>query len=127
LTARASRARQRDARIDASDYDAGKKIKGKKRHAIVDILGLMLSVSITSVSFLDRRLSAAAEGGAPSVRVREAAVRRLGYNGDTAGVAVKRAGEVELEIAKRFDVAKGFMVLPKRWIVERTSECLGRC
>ena len=50
-----------------------------------------------------------------------------GYSGDETGAAAKRAGKLELEIVKRCDAAKGFVVLPKRWIVERTFGWLGRC
>ena len=50
-----------------------------------------------------------------------------GYSGDATRAAAKRAGKVDLQIVKRSDTAKGFMILPKRWIVERTFGWLGRC
>jgi len=50
-----------------------------------------------------------------------------GYIGDATRAAAKRAGKVDLQIVKRSDTAKGFMILPKRWIVERTFGWLGRC
>ncbi len=49
------------------------------------------------------------------------------YQGQAMAAAVAALGEWELEIVKRSDVAKGFVVLPKRWIVERTFGWLGRC
>jgi len=116
------------SRIDANGYDAAKKIKGKKRHAIVDTLGLTLGVSITPANVQDR------DGFLPLLKE----VRRLfvflkrlfadgGYSGDDTRAAAKRLGRVELEIIKRSDAANGFMVLSKRWIVERTFGWLGRC
>jgi transposase len=50
-----------------------------------------------------------------------------GYSGDETRAAAKRLGKVELEIVKRSDAAKGFVVLSKRGIVERTFGWLGRC
>jgi len=50
-----------------------------------------------------------------------------GYQGEATATAVARIGHWELEIVKRSDTAKGFIVLPKRWIVERTFGWLGRC
>jgi transposase len=88
----------------------------------------MLGVSITQASVQDR------EGFLPLLKE----VRRLfvflkklfadgGYSGDDTWAAAKRAGKVDLEIVKRSDTAQGFVVLPKRWIVERTFGWLGRC
>ncbi|WP_425491260.1 transposase [Nitrospirillum iridis] len=50
-----------------------------------------------------------------------------GYQGAATAAAVRELGEWHLEIVKRSDTAKGFEVLPKRWIVERTFGWLGRC
>ena len=50
-----------------------------------------------------------------------------GYQGEATATAVALIGRWELEIVKRSDTAKGFVVLPKRWIVERTFGWLGRC
>ena len=50
-----------------------------------------------------------------------------GYQGQATATAVAALGEWEIEIVKRSDSAKGFVVLPKRWIVERTFGWLGRC
>ena len=103
-------------------------VKGKKRHAIVDTLGLMLGVAITPASVQDR------DGFLPLLKeVRQVFVflQRLfadaGYSGDETWAATKRIGRVDLEIVKRADTAKGFVVVPKRWIVERTFGWLNRC
>jgi len=50
-----------------------------------------------------------------------------GYRGEKTATAVRAIGAWEIEIVKRSDTAKGFVVLPKRWIVERTFGWLGRC
>jgi transposase len=116
------------AEIDPIGYDAGKKIKGIKRHIAVDTLGMMLIGQIQSASVQDR-------DGALSVL---AEVRRLfpfirkifadgGYQGEPTATAVALNGQWELEVVKRSDKTKGFVVLPKRWIVERTFGWLGRC
>jgi transposase len=55
------------------------------------------------------------------------AVADGGYQGEATAAAVKAEAGIPLEIVKRSDTAKGFQVLPKRWIVERTFGWLGRC
>ena len=50
-----------------------------------------------------------------------------GYQGPATATAVREAAGIPLEIVKRSDTAKGFVLLPKRWIVERTFGWLGRC
>lgn len=100
-------------------FDAGKKVKGIKRHIIVDTLGLILAVVIQSASVQDR-------DGAESVidKLVENWKRIIkifadgGYAGKLIG-KVKSKFKIELEIIKR-DEANTFKVLPKRWIVERT-------
>jgi putative transposase len=115
------------ARVDPSGYDAGKKVKGKKRHVLVDTLGLLLSAAIHPADVQDR------DGALPVLR----AARRLfpfvevifadgAYRGETAAKAVAGTGRWRLEIVSRGD-AKGFVPLAKRWIVERTFAWLGRC
>jgi len=88
----------------------------------------MIGVSITPANVQDR------DGFVPLLKEARRVfvfLQRLfadgGYSGDETRAAAKRAGKVELEIVKRSDVAKGFVVLPKRWIVERTFGWLGRC
>jgi transposase len=49
------------------------------------------------------------------------------YSGTHTAAAAKRTGKAVLEIVKRSDAANGFVVLPKRWIVERSFGWLGRC
>jgi transposase len=115
------------ARIDPSGYDAGKKVKGKKRHSLVDTLGLLLSAAVLPADIQDR------DGAIPLLR----AARRLfpfvevifadgAYRGEATAKAVAGTGRWRLEIVSRGD-AEGFVPLAKRWIVERTFAWLGRC
>ena len=89
---------------------------------------MTLGVSITPANVQDR------DGFLPLLKdVRRVFVflERLfadgGYSGDETRAAAKRAGKVELQVVKRSDAQKGFVALPKRWIVERTFGWLGRC
>jgi transposase len=109
-------------------YDAGKKILGRKRHIVVDTIGLLFGVVIHAADIQDR-------DGAPTVL---ASIRRScpwlrhvfadgGYAGPKLRGSLEKLGEWTLEIVKRTDKAKGFEVLPRRWVVERTFAWLGRC
>ncbi len=108
-------------------YDAGKKVKGRKRHLLVDTLGLVLSVVVHSAGVQDR------DGGQQVLeRVRQRFPRLKlvwadgGYAGPKLGEWVKQFCHWVLEIVKRSDNVSGFAVLPKRWIVERTLGWLNR-
>ena len=109
-------------------YDAGKKVKGRKRHIITDTLGLMLFVLVHTADIQDR-------DGAPdllkAVRYRFPWLRHVfadgGYAGDKLREAMQGNGDWTIEIIKRSDTAKGFELLPRRWVVERTFAWLGRC
>jgi len=116
------------ARIDPVGYDGGKKIKGKKRHAAVDTVGLMLGITVTPANVQDR------DGCIPMLKeVRrnfpflEGVIADGAYQGVETAAAVRRAAGAPLEIVKRLATTKGFKVLPKRWIVERTFGWLNRC
>lgn len=104
-------------------YDAGKKIKGRKRHLLVDTLGLILVVVVTGAHVQDR-------DGAKSVLAilahRWHRLRHIWADGGYAGALIgwlwqlRLRGRVRLEIVKRSEGQKGFLVLPRRWVVERT-------
>ena len=118
---------QSDGPGGAVGYDAGKRIKGRKRHLLVDPLGLLLGVAVTPASCPERE-------GAQTVPSRVAdwfpRLRRLwvdGYTGEAFGHWVKEHWpKLKVEVVKRSDEIHGCVVLPRRWVVERTFGWLMR-
>jgi len=107
-------------------YDAGKQVNGRKRHLVVDTLGLVLAVVVHSAALQDRDgaklvLAKLAAGGFPRLQLLWA---DGGYAGQLVGW-VLTTYRWALTIIKRSDDVRGFQVLPKRWIVERTFGWLG--
>lgn len=108
-------------------YDAGKKIKGRKRHILTDTGGYLVHAVIHGADVQDR-------DGAPlvlaAIRTRFPWLRHVfadgGYAGNKLRDALKKIGKWTLEIIKRSDTAKGFVLLPRRWVVERTFAWLNR-
>lgn len=109
-------------------YDAAKRIKGRKRHLLVDTLGLLLGVMVTPASTPERV-------GAQAMLSRFLGyftwLRLLwvdgGYTGDAFAQFVKTMRpKLEVEVVKRSDDISGFEVLPRRWVVERTFAWLMR-
>jgi putative transposase len=109
-------------------YDAGKKIKGRKRHFVTDTLGLLVGAVVHAASIQDRD---GAPEGLNAIRARWPWLRHIfadgGYAGDKLQAALADKGRWTVEIIRRSDTAKGFEVLPRRWVVERTFAWLGRC
>ena len=113
----------------ACGFDAGKKITGRKRHALVDTLGLLMKVSVTAGNVQDR------EGARLLLNdfaKQEKLIQRLaliwadgGYRGTLVGWVEKTFGW-RLEIVKKPEDQIGFRVLPRRWVVERTFGWLVR-
>lgn len=109
-------------------YDAGKQIFGRKRHILVDTLGLLLLVVVHSAGTQDRdgaRVVLAPLANSFS-RLRKIWADSI-YNGGIAEWVrgLRRRNRVELEIVRRPDGVKGFLVLARRWVVERTFAWLG--
>jgi len=109
-------------------YDAGKKVKGRKRHIVTDTNGFLVGVVVHEANIQDR------DGAVPvlqSIRRFYPFLRHVfadgGYAGNKLKDALKGKGEWTIEIIKRSDDQKGFVVLPRRWVVERTFAWLGRC
>jgi transposase len=109
-------------------YDAGKKIKGRKRHIVTDTEGHLVGLQVHTADIQDR------DGAV----VLLASIRHLypwlrhvfadgGYAGDKLRDAMAELGRWTIEIIKRSDQAGGFKLLPRRWVVERTFAWLGRC
>lgn len=103
-------------------FDAGKKIKGRKRHIAVDTLGLPIECQVTPANVQDRDalapVLAAVHRKSPWVTM---SFVDAGYQGDEAQRAAYEASRISVTVVKRTDrTVKGFIVLPKRWVVERT-------
>lgn len=109
-------------------YDAGKKINGRKRHAVVDTTGMLFGLVVHAADIQDRD---GAPGVLASIRKSCPWLRHIfadgGYAGPKLRGALDRIGTWTLEIVKRSDAAKGFEVVQRRWVVERTFAWLGRC
>jgi putative transposase len=107
-------------------YDAGKKVLGRKRHLLVDTLGLILAVVVHPADIQDR-------DGAKLVmeKVRKCLPRLQliwadgGYAGQLVGWVHSRCGWILQTVLRPVGV-QGFVVLPRRWVVERTFGWLGR-
>jgi len=104
-------------------YDAAKKVSGRKRHVAVDCLGLILAIMITPASVQDRD---AAKSLVKFLVTMHGRLQIIWADGGYLGSLVQWVkqlrpfGKLRLEIVRRCDRTKGFKVLPKRWIVERT-------
>jgi transposase len=109
-------------------FDAGKLVKGLKRHIVTDTLGLMVGAVMHPGGVQDR-------DGAPIVlrSIRQSwpwqrhVFTDVGYAEPKLRGALRRQGNLRLEIIKRFDPARGFKILLKRWVLKRTGPWLGRC
>jgi len=106
-------------------FDAGKKVKGRKRHVLVDVLGLLVVLVVTVASVQDRDAVPALLRAGKEMSDRLVNVLVDGaYSGDVVQQASSQTG-VKVTMVKRPDV-KGFVVVPKRWIVERSFGWMNR-
>ena len=109
-------------------YDAGKKIKGRKRHIVTETASNVLDAIVHTADIQDRD---GAPGLIESVRSSYPTLVKLfadgGYAGEKLATALSQIEGLTLEIVKRSDHAEGFVVLAKHWIVERTLAWLNRC
>lgn len=107
-------------------YDAGKKIKGRKRHILVDTLGLILNLKVHEANIQDRDGAKLVLKGTGKKFPR---LSLIWVDGGYAGklvLWVKQYLRWTLEVVRRCDNVSGFKVVPKRWIVERTFGWFGR-
>jgi putative transposase len=115
-----------DRKRGPKGFDAGKRVKGRKRHLVVDTLGLIWAVVVHSAGVQDR-------DGAPLVLAKlrgrsprlAAVLADAGYTGAIAAW-VQTVLHVGLTLVHKTPGQRGFQVLPLRWIVERTFAWLGR-
>ena len=107
-------------------YDSGKQVKGRKRHLLVDTLGLLMAVLVTAASVSDpagARLLFARLGGACKK------LRLIWVDGTYRGQLVEWVSQhlrFILRVTLRPEGAKGFVLLPRRWVVERTLAWLNQ-
>lgn len=123
-------------------YDAGKKVKGRKRNLVTDTLGLLIAVLVTTASTQDR------DAALPVLERAKAKMPSLqmlyvdnGYTGKCAN-AIREGFGMNVEVVRHpvnrktirwddgqlplFQIPQGFVVLPKRWVVERTNAWIDR-
>lgn len=112
---------------DTRGYDAGKRINGRKRHIVTDTLGLLLIVMVTAASVQDR------DGGKvvlERLRFVMPSVALIWADGGYAGKLVayaRQALRLVVEVVRKKEGQRGFEVLPRRWVVERTLSWIVRC
>jgi transposase len=110
--------------VATSGFDPHKRVNGRKRHILVDTLGLLVAVVVTAANVQDR--------DAARPLLQEAALRGMrhiwadaGYHGDVLAWALAIL-TVTIEIVPRVAGVKGFQPLPRRWVVERTFAWITR-
>jgi putative transposase len=109
-------------------FDAGKRVYGRKRHIVTDTNGLLLAVHVHPANIQD------VHGAVPLLerlrqrfpRLRHVFADRI-YRGEQLVNALSHCGPWTIEIVERPPGVKGFQLLPRRWVVERTFAWLGRC
>ncbi len=111
---------------DDIGFDSHKHIKGRKRHLLVDASGLVLSVFVSAADLGER---AGAKALFEQVKGQFPRLTKIwadsGYTGPFAEWVAEHLG-AELEVVKRTDDLKGFKIVPRRWVVERTFGWFGR-
>ncbi len=121
-------------------YDAGKKVKGRKRHLVVDTLGLLLAVSVTAASVQDRDGARSTVAQACQTNPTVATLYADAAYAGQCAATLERTHGLTVEIVRRpntsgdwgdaqmplWPALGGFVVLPKRWVVERTHAWIER-
>jgi transposase len=112
---------------DRAGYDGAKKKNGSKVHAAVDTMGNLLALKVTAANEQEREQVAELAAKAQEVTggTVEIAFVDQGYTGENAAKQASKAG-IELAVVKHTEAKKGFVLLPRRWVVERTFGWLGR-
>jgi transposase len=108
-------------------YDAGKKVSGIKRHIAVDTNGLPHAIEVTTANVTDR--DGAILLAKESKENLSAVLKMLvdgGYSGSKFATKIRNILKAEVEVVKRSDLHK-FVVIPKRWVVERSFAWLEKC
>ncbi len=118
----------RGIRLECLRAIVGIRIKGRKRHIVTDTCGFLIFILVHAADIQDRD---GAVDVLAAIRHRFPWLRHIfadgGYARDKLRTVLGSMGQWTVEIIKRADTAKGFEVLPRRWVVERTFAWLGRC
>ena len=108
-------------------FDGGKLVKGRKRHVLVDTMGNLLKVIVTSANVADGKGAIALLRQVPNVLFKR--LKRIwadgGYRGEFVTWVQQAFKKIAVDITLRSDDQKGFQVIPWRWVVERTLAWLG--
>jgi putative transposase len=108
-------------------YDTHKHIKGRKRHILVDTLGLPISIYVTPADMHDTRGARCLLAGLTFFVPRLKKIwADAAYRGQEFAEWCKTTGEWDLEVVERAPGTRGFSVVPKRWVVERPFGWLSR-
>lgn len=108
-------------------YDAGKKISGIKRHIAVDTQGLPHSIQVTTANVTDREGALLMfKAGKDNLKNVKNVLVDGGYTGEKFAQSVNEVIGASVEVAKRNELHK-FIVIPKRWVVERSFSWLEKC
>ena len=108
-------------------YDAGKKVSGIKRHIAVDTQGLPHAVAVTTAEVTDRNGAfAAIDRCKPNLGRVESVLVDGGYSGQPFADGVMERLHATVQVVKRNELHT-FVVLPKRWVVERSFAWLEKC
>src|SRR4051812_5318387 len=110
-------------------YDGGKKVKGRKRHIVVDTLGLLLAVAVTSAACDDGTYAARVLGklkAADYPRLKRLWADSKYHNKTLERWLKQQAVSYVIEVVSRPIGAKGFVLLHRRWVVERSLAWMGR-
>ncbi len=102
-------------------YDGAKRRKGSKVHAAVDTLGHLLALHVTAADEQDRAQVATLADAVQEITGEnvELAYVDQGYTGENAATAAEQHG-MQLEVVKHTEAKRGFVLLPRRWVVERS-------
>jgi len=108
-------------------YDGGKKVSGIKRHIAVDTNGLPHAIHVTTANITDRNgATEMFKNAKENLESVKNVLTDAGYTGETFANEVKEILDATVEVVKRSELHK-FVVIPKRWVVERSFSWLEKC
>ena len=111
----------------AVGYDAAKKVKGRKRHIVVDTEGLLINVTVTPANVQDPTAAPTVLGEAKDTAPQLLHVWGDGRYGGKLADWAEQYLNITVEVVSRPSGSKGFVPLPRRWVVERTFAWMTWC